>query len=112
MGYVFIINNGAVDWRSTCTPLVTFSASESEVVALTTDTHEAVYLRKFANELGFTETSPTTLYEDCTAAVALSKEDRFRNRSKHIAFRWSFVSERQYSTVGDIQGISVAAKAC
>jgi len=110
MGYVVIINNGAVSWRSTRTPLVTLSAAESEVVALSAATQEAVYLRKLANELGFTQTSPTTLYEDCTAAVALSKENRFRNRSKHIALRWSFVSERQHPSVGDIQVISVSRK--
>ena len=56
MGYVFIINNGAVCWRSTRTPLVTLSAAESEVVALSTATQETVYLRKLANELGFTQT--------------------------------------------------------
>jgi hypothetical protein len=86
MGYVFIINNDAVCLRSTRTPLVTLSAAESEVVALSAATQEAVYLRKLANELGFTLTSPalTTLYEDCTTACALSKENRFRNRSKHI----------------------------
>jgi hypothetical protein len=48
MGYVFIINNGAVSWRSTRNPLVTLSAAKSEVVALSADTQEAVYLRKIA----------------------------------------------------------------
>jgi len=79
-------HNGAVSWIHTRTPLVTLSAAECEVVALSAATQEAVYLRKLANELGFTLTSPalTTLYEDCTTACALSKENRFRNRSKHI----------------------------
>jgi hypothetical protein len=108
MGYVFIINNGAVSWRSTRTHLVTLSAAESEIIALSAATQEAVYLRKLANELGFTQSSPT-LYEDCTAAVVLSKENRFR-RSKHIALRRSFVSERQHPSVGDIQVISVTRK--
>ena len=74
MGYDFIINNGAVSWRSPRTPLVTLSAAESEVVALSAAIQEAVYLRKLANKLGFTQTSPTTHFEHCTAAVALSKE--------------------------------------
>jgi hypothetical protein len=91
-------------------PPLSLSAAESEVIALSAATQEAVYLRKLANELGFTQTSPTTLYEDCTAAVALSKENRFRNRSKHIALRWSFDSERQHPSVGDIQVISVSRK--
>ena len=41
MGYVFIINNGAVSLRSTRTPLVTLSAAESEVIALSAATQEA-----------------------------------------------------------------------
>ena len=77
-------------------------------LALSAATQEAVYLRKLANELGFTQTSPTILYEDCTAAVALSKENRFRNRSKHISLRWSYVSERQSPDIGDIEVISVS----
>ena len=71
--------------RSTRTPLVTLNAAESAVIALSAATQEAAYLSKLANELGFTQTSPTILHEDCTAAVALSKENRFRNRSKHIS---------------------------
>jgi hypothetical protein len=67
-------HNGAVSWIHTRTPLVTLSAAECEVVALSAATQEAVYLRKLANELGFTKTSPTTHFEHCTAAVALSKE--------------------------------------
>ena len=56
MGYVFIISNGAVSWRPTRIPLITLSAAESEVVALSAATQEAFYLRKLANELGFTQT--------------------------------------------------------
>ncbi len=74
-----------MSWRSTRTPPVTLSAAKSEVIALSAATQEAVYLRKLTNELGFTQTSPTTLNENCTAAVALSKENHFRNWSKHIA---------------------------
>jgi hypothetical protein len=50
MGYVFIINNGAVSWRSTRTPLVTLSAAESEVIALSAATQEAVYLRELSSK--------------------------------------------------------------
>jgi hypothetical protein len=85
MGYVFIINNGAVSWRSTRTPLVTLSAAESEIIALSATTQEAVYLRKLANELGFTQTSPTTLYEDCTAAAALSTAPLRWRYSSHFS---------------------------
>jgi hypothetical protein len=109
-GYVFFINNAAVSWRATKTPLITLNAAESEVVALSAAAQEAVYLRKLCNELGFTQSSPSILYEDCEAAVALSKENRFRNRSKHILLRWSYVCERQRPKFGDLQVVSVSRK--
>jgi hypothetical protein len=46
---------------------------------------------------------PTIIYEDCEAAVALSKETRFGKRSKHIALRWYYVAERQNPQVGDLR---------
>jgi len=48
------------------------------------------------------------MYEDCQAAVALSKENRFRNRSKHISLRWSFVVERQSLTIDDIAVVGIS----
>jgi len=67
---------------------------------------EAIFLRKLANELGFIQTHPTIIYEDCESAVALSKENRFRKRSKHIDVRWSFIVEKQRH--GDLRVVSVS----
>jgi len=81
MGYVFFVNNAAASWQSTRSPIVVLNTCEAEVVSLRSACQEAVYLRKLCNELGFNQTSPTTMYEDCESAVALFKETRFRNRS-------------------------------
>lgn len=64
---------------------------------------ECVFLRKLCIELGFHQHSPTIIYEDCEAAVALSKETRFRKRSKHIALRWYYIAERQSPQVSDLK---------
>ena len=53
--------------------------------------------------MGFPQHSPTIIYEDCEAAVALSKETRFRKRSKHIALRWYYIAERQAPPIGDLR---------
>ena len=53
--------------------------------------------------MGFHQHRTTIIYEDCEAAVELSKETRFRKRSKHIALRWYFIAERQSSQVGDLK---------
>ena len=55
--------------------------------------------------MGFHQHRPTIIYEDCEAAVALSKETRFRKRSKHIALRWHFIAERQDPQVSDLKVI-------
>ena len=81
-------------------------------------------LRKLCIEMGFPQHSPTIIYEDCEAAVALSKETRketrfrkrrpasgsegdsetrFRRRSKHIALRWYCIAERQAPQIGDTE---------
>ena len=103
IGYVFMVNGGAISWRSTKTPLQVLNAAEAEIVSLSAAAQECVFLRKLCIEMGFHQHSPTILYEDCEAAVALSKETRFRKRSKHIALRWHFVAERQDPKVGDIR---------
>ena len=103
IGYVFLVNGGAVSWRSTKSPLQVLNAAEAEIVSLSSAAQEGVFLRKLCIEMGFPQHSPTIIYEDCEAAVALSKETRFRKRSKHIALRWYYIAERQSPQVGDLK---------
>ena len=76
------------------------------MITLSSSSQETIFLRKLANELGFIQTHPTIIYEDCESAVALSKENRFRKRSKHIDVRWSFIVEKQRHC--DIKVVSVS----
>jgi len=48
------------------------------------------------------------MYKDCQEAVTLSKQNRFRNRSKHISLRWKFVVERQSLAIGDIAVVGIS----
>ena len=99
-------NNGPISWRSTKTPLIALNVAESEIIVLSIASQETIFLHKLVNELGFIQTHPTIIYEDCEPAVALSKENRFCNRSKHIDVRWSFIVEKQRH--GDIKVVSVS----
>ena len=51
---------------------------------------EVLYARKLAAELGFCQLCPTKIYEDNEGAMVLVKNMHLRNRSKHIALRFSF----------------------
>ena len=87
-------------------PLVALNTAEAELISMSAACQEAIYLRKVANELGFLQSYPTILYQDNTAAAALSHDVRFRNRSKHINLRWCYVAERQLLRDVDVVSIS------
>ena len=106
IGYAFTCNGGTISWRSTRSPLVALNTCEAELISMSAACQEAIYLRKVANELGFLQSHPTTLYQDNTAAAALSRDVRFRNRSKHINLRWCYVAERQLLRDVDVVSIS------
>ena len=99
-------NNGPISWRSTKTPLIALNVAESEIIVLSIASQETIFLHKLVNELGFIQTHPTIIYEDCESAVALSKENRFCKRSKHIDVRWRFIVEKQRHS--DIKVVSVS----
>jgi len=108
VGYVFLLNGAALSWRTSRTTLIVLKAAQFELYSLSSTTPESIYLRKVCIELGFLQNSPTFMCEDCQAAVALSKENRFRNRSEHISLRWSFVVKRQSLAIGDLAVVGIS----
>jgi hypothetical protein len=51
-GYIFLVNGGAVSWRSCKQSLMAQSTKESEYMDAAKAANEGVWLRKFAIELG------------------------------------------------------------
>ena len=95
-GSVFILNGGAVVWRSIKQSCIADSTMETEYVAACEASKEAVWLRKFLKYLEVVPNvdEPMTLYCDNSEAVANSKEPRSHKHSKHI--------ERKYHLIGEI----------
>nr|GEY24885.1 hypothetical protein [Tanacetum cinerariifolium] len=52
MGYVFILNGGAVGWKSSKQSTTVMSATEAEYIAASEAAMEAVWIRKFISGLG------------------------------------------------------------
>ncbi|GJS23017.1 retrotransposon protein, putative, ty1-copia subclass [Tanacetum coccineum] len=67
-GYVFILNEGAVDWKSTKQSIFVTSYVEAEYIATYDASNEAVWVRKFIFELGVVPTveEPINMYYDNT----------------------------------------------
>nr|GEX13390.1 retrotransposon protein, putative, Ty1-copia subclass [Tanacetum cinerariifolium] len=51
-GYVFILNGGAVDWKSSKQSTTAMSATEAEYIAVSKAAMEAVWIRTFISRLG------------------------------------------------------------
>ena len=60
---------------------------------------EAIWLQKFFNEL-FGNNQVIEMHSDNQGAIALSKDDRFHQRTKHINIRYHFI--RQHIENGNI----------
>ena len=95
-GYVFMVNGGAVSWRSCKQSTVAQSTMESEYMAASEAANEAVWLRKFVIELGVFPSmqDPVAILCDNTGAIANAKELRSHSTAKHILRSYHVI--RQY----------------
>ena len=101
--YFFLVNGGAVSWRSGKQSTVAQSTMESEYIAGPEAANEVVWLRKFIIELGVFPVmrDPINIYCDNTGAIANAKEPRSHSTAKHIHRRFHVI--RQYIKEGEIK---------
>ena len=102
-GYVFILNDGAFGWCSSKRSVVSGSTCEAECIAPSEAANEGVWMKEFIFDLGVipSASGPMKIFCDNTGAIALVKESRFHNRTKHIKRR--FNSIRDQVKEGDIE---------
>nr|GFA38835.1 retrovirus-related Pol polyprotein from transposon TNT 1-94 [Tanacetum cinerariifolium] len=55
-GYVFILNGGAVDWKSAKQSIFAIASTEAEYITAFDASKEAVWVRKFISQLGVVPT--------------------------------------------------------
>ena len=91
-GYVFMYGGGAISWSSQKQKSVSVSTSEAEYIALGEAVREALYLQNLFKQIGL-DFTPTKVYEDNQAAMAIVKNPVFHNRQKHIDIQLHFVCD-------------------
>jgi hypothetical protein len=62
-GYVFMLNGAAVSWKSQRQQTVALSTAETEYMALTAATQEAMFLKQLLHEFHKDSGSPITIHE-------------------------------------------------
>ena len=81
---LFICNGGAVSWKSFKQTVIADSTMEAEYIAASEATKEAFWYKKFAAKLGVMSTDAIPLYCDNNGTIALAKEPRSHQKSKHF----------------------------
>ena len=94
-GFMFICNGGAVSWKSSKQSITTDSTTKAEYIAVSDAAKEAVWIRKFITVLGVVPSikSAVPLFCDNNGAIALAKEPRSHQKSKHIERRYHIIRE-------------------
>lgn len=91
-GYIFIMGNGPVTWKSQKQNVVAQSTTEAEYLALALGTKEALWIQSFLKELGLQE-STVQLNVDNQSTIKLTQGHQFHPRTKHIDVKVHFVRD-------------------
>jgi hypothetical protein len=101
-GYVFLLANGPITWKSQKQQTVALSSTEAEYIALSQTVKECIWLRSLLKFLVLNIIGPTVIKEDNQSSMKLAKNAVFHARTKHIDIRYHFtreVVERQEITM-------------
>ena len=92
-GYIILLNNGAVSWKSTRQSVVALSTAEAEYISLASTCMEINFLRQLLQELGHPQTTPTLVHEDNNAAIVMATNPTTSAAARHIDIRLHFVRD-------------------
>jgi hypothetical protein len=101
-GYCFVMNGGAISWKSKKQGLVAMSTAESEYIALGEAVKEALWIRKLQTELMGQPQDAMIVYEDNQSTIRIAKNEGSTGRSKHIDLYLHFLRDRIKSCDVDI----------
>lgn len=101
-GFVFRLGKSIVSWESRKQKTVALSSTEAEYMSLSDACKEALFLRKFLQEiLGITP--KVIIYNDNQSAQKLCRNSVFHARTKHIDIRHHFIRENVTNGIIDVE---------
>ncbi|GJW87673.1 retrotransposon protein, putative, ty1-copia subclass, partial [Tanacetum coccineum] len=102
-GYVFVLNGGAVDWKSAKQSIFATSFAKAEYIVAFDASKDAVWVRKFISRLGVVPTieKPINMYCDNTGVIAIANESRITKGARHFRAKVHYL--REVIEFGDIK---------
>ena len=92
-GYVMTLGGSAISWNSKRQPTIALSAAEAEYIAATDAGKECLWWKTFLKPFKLAQES-ITIHEDNQAAIALTKNPQFHDRTKHIQVKYHWIREQ------------------
>ena len=91
-GYVFVLSNAPVSWRSVGQSCVALLSAEAEYVALAATAQEAVWQRKLLTFLlDYKDGGAVEIQTDSQSTMAMCKKSSNHGRTKHIDIKKSII---------------------
>nr|GFB98362.1 hypothetical protein [Tanacetum cinerariifolium] len=102
-GYVFVLNRGVVDWKSTKHSIFATSSTDAKYIAAFDASKEVVWIRKFISGLGIVLTieEPISMYCDNTGAIAIAKDGGVTKGVRHFSAKFHYL--RETIKLGDVK---------
>ena len=91
--YSFHIGQGVVTWSLKKQYIIALSNTESEYITLVHATKEGLWIRTFLSEILDAPREMVELSSDNQGAIALSKDNKLHQRTKHINICHHFIHE-------------------
>ena len=106
-GYVFLLSEGAISWKSAKQDCIATSTMEAEFVACYETTIQALCLRNFISRLGVIDSifKPLKIYCDNSVTIFFSKNDRYSRGAKHMELKYLSVKDEVRKQKVSIQHI-------
>jgi len=92
-GMLTTANGTALTWSSKKQPIVAMSTAEAEYISASDCGLETVWLRRIADDLGFPQSTPTTLLMDNNSSIQMASNHSNHSRTKHIDLRYHKIRE-------------------
>ncbi|GJT41046.1 retrotransposon protein, putative, ty1-copia subclass [Tanacetum coccineum] len=94
-GYIFVLNGGVVDWKSTKQSIFATSYAEADYIAALDAYKQKVWIRKFISRLGVVPTieEPINMYCDNTRAITIANESGITKGARHYRAKVHYLHE-------------------
>ncbi|GJX67809.1 retrotransposon protein, putative, ty1-copia subclass [Tanacetum coccineum] len=93
--FVFMMNGGSVDWKSSKQSTTAMSSMEAEYTAAAEAAMESIWIHKFISGLGVVPNidKPMDMYCDNTGAITIADEPGVQKGAKHFQRKYHFICE-------------------